>query len=1390
VKDGYDSASQTVTLAKGDSKTVPFTLVQQAGTLEVTSIPSAARILLNGTDTTERTDFTFTNQPVGTYNVTVVKDGYDSASQTVTLEKGDSKTVPFTLVQHTGTLEVTSIPSAARILLNGTDTTERTDFTFTNQPVGTYYVTVVKSGYDTQSETVTLAKGDSKTVPFTLVQQVGTLEITSIPSAARIFLNGTDTENLTNFTFTNQPVGTYNVTVVKSGYDTQSDIVTLAKGDSKTVPFTLVPHTGSLHVSSTPVNASIWLDGENTNKFTNATLLTVPVGIHEITVEKPGFVTPVTESITVKKDEVTDVFFALIKTAGKINVTSSPDEAWIWLDGGNTTVLTNNTLSTIPVGSHDIQLVKSLYHTTPIQNVMVSENQTADVSFTLTPIGSKPAASFTAHPRTGDAPLPVTFTDTSTGDPDTWNWSFGDGHYSDVQNPVHTYINEGAYDVTLTAGNSYGTDTVTETDYCIVSGRSAILLSSPSGRIPAGNAVEFSVTADGLDNTTELNFSLTFDPALVTVENVTPALLVQGADFRKTMDNTNGRITVNITDDTGLTSRYAAPIADITFKAADTITGLRQTTALVITDADAQSGECECPINRLDGNIAVEARTVIALPNDTLPAASSKYLTVSASNLNEVKNVSFIMEFNRTVMSVTDIRANGTVPGLLVSSVIRNENGWLEVNAESLDTITGPASIPLVDISVHSNGLPGEYDIRLVNPSWTRDNTTYPFDDLHPVSLSITPVPASLTDNQPVTISNLTFNDDTRVVSINLTENQNATITGDNTTIYVRNPGIDILIQTSGMENRSSAWTGVCTGAEIKNISRSVDLNGDVGAVSTGISAHLSGSLSALMNPDTGLDFTITRGAVNETMGQLFQVGVLNLMDAELKEVACTMEINTSAFGGITVSDAVMVMSAPEWYVNTWGGAQNFTILSMNDGGEISLLATTYTYADGIFTFTALSPDAFSFKSLVSFTVNNEPVSAFSATPVAGDAPLSVQFNDYSGGYPDSWLWDFGDGSTSTDQHPAHLYTAAGVYDVSLSITNVIGADTMEKTGYITVTNPMRVDFTATPVWGYAPLAVTFTDETVGNPTAWLWDFGDGETSAERNPVHTYQRAGAYTVSLTTTNAYGNVTTEKANYVGVRYYSSGSDTGNSVPARPTVTPTPTLTPTSTPTPPQPTVEPTPEPTMPVDPTPSMPDQNEFTGTAQLPVSPTGTVEQTVTLWADDQSGYLTIDAGVLARDASGDLQETISIVAVPVTSIPPPGTIGSIELPGMLYAFECSPDGTTFSPAVTLTFVLTEEEWEKYGPQAEIGWYNSESGEWETITGVANADQRTITIEISHFSTYALFAKMSAEVPLPDMTNIPGEPSGGTSLWLWGGLVLIIALGVVGYLVISKRKNE
>lgn len=81
--------------------------------------------------------------------------------------------------------------------------------------------------------------------------------------------------------------------------------------------------------------------------------------------------------------------------------------------------------------------------------------------------------------------------------------------------------------------------------------------------------------------------------------------------------------------------------------------------------------------------------------------------------------------------------------------------------------------------------------------------------------------------------------------------------------------------------------------------------------------------------------------------------------------------------------------------------------------------------------------------------------------------------------------------------------------------------------------NPVA-DFSASPRSGKAPLRVYFTDESTNDPTVWKWNFGDGYTSQEQNPMHKYTKAGKYTVSLTVKNKTGSDTEKKYRYIIVR----------------------------------------------------------------------------------------------------------------------------------------------------------------------------------------------------------------------------------------------------------------
>ncbi|WP_048065524.1 DUF2341 domain-containing protein [Methanosarcina acetivorans] len=174
---------------------------------------------------------------------------------------------------------------------------------------------------------------------------------------------------------------------------------------------------------------------------------------------------------------------------------------------------------------------------------------------------------------------------------------------------------------------------------------------------------------------------------------------------------------------------------------------------------------------------------------------------------------------------------------------------------------------------------------------------------------------------------------------------------------------------------------------------------------------------------------------------------------------------------------------------------------------------------------------------LVGTTTALTPVADFTATPTAGDAPLTVNFTDQSTNSPTSWAWDFNNDeiTDSTLQNPIYTYSTSGTYTVKLTVTNAGGSNSSTKADYITVNTPIMpvANFTATPTRGDAPLTVQFTDTSTSTPSSWLWDFGDGTSSTEQNPIHNYTAGRKYTVKLTATNAAGSSIEEKADYITV-----------------------------------------------------------------------------------------------------------------------------------------------------------------------------------------------------------------------------------------------------------------
>ena len=205
------------------------------------------------------------------------------------------------------------------------------------------------------------------------------------------------------------------------------------------------------------------------------------------------------------------------------------------------------------------------------------------------------------------------------------------------------------------------------------------------------------------------------------------------------------------------------------------------------------------------------------------------------------------------------------------------------------------------------------------------------------------------------------------------------------------------------------------------------------------------------------------------------------------------------------------------------------------DGNTSNELNPVHTYSEaGLYSVSLIATGN---NTSVTKTIDNyinvttSPVPDFSSNITAGTVPLSVQFIDESQ-YAESVEWDFGDGDSSTDRNPAHTYSESGLYTVSLTAIGNRTSVVKTVNDFINVTIPPLPNFSVNIIEGTFPLAVQFSDNSSYTESV-KWNFGDGDSSTERNPVHTYSEAGLYSVSLIATGNGTSVTKTVDDFINV-----------------------------------------------------------------------------------------------------------------------------------------------------------------------------------------------------------------------------------------------------------------
>lgn len=222
------------------------------------------------------------------------------------------------------------------------------------------------------------------------------------------------------------------------------------------------------------------------------------------------------------------------------------------------------------------------------------------------------------------------------------------------------------------------------------------------------------------------------------------------------------------------------------------------------------------------------------------------------------------------------------------------------------------------------------------------------------------------------------------------------------------------------------------------------------------------------------------------------------------------------------------------------------------DFGDLSSTSTfqdpPHVFPDTVqynITLTATTIDGcrYSWDSII--PVERSYRAAFEYAPTEICPGVPVQFIDNSPGSADTWLWDFGDNNISGDPNPVNIYASSGTYTVTLTISENSAAGFCSATtsqdilvlpdvdAAFTISNPTICEGTPT----------VLIDQTVGMPSSWFWDFGTGDTSVSTNPTYTYDSIGAFTITLTVSNACNtDVATQNIQVYPIPVFNLGNDT--------------------------------------------------------------------------------------------------------------------------------------------------------------------------------------------------------------------------------------------------------
>ena len=738
--------------------------------------------------------------------------------------------------------------------------------------------------------------------------------------------------------------------------------------------------------------------------------------------------------------------------------------------------------------------------------VLSATNNCGTVTSTQTvTIATPPTAGFIVTETNGCAPLTVQFTDQSSANTTNWNWTFTDGNPSSStdQNPSVTYTSAGTYSVTLEASNTAGESTVTQTDFIIVDD---VPVASFSENIN-GVDVDFTNTST---NANSYNWDFG-DGNLSTQSDPNHTYSMDGV-YTVTMTASNGcgsvtttsQVTIVTLPSAGFGSNVTSGCADLTVEFNDQSSANATGWVWTFPGGNPSSSTDQDPIV-----IYQNAGTYPVTLTVTNAAGEN---TIEQMNYIVVDDVPFI-DFSTDVNTFTVDLTNGSTNATTYNWDFGDGNTSNEINPSH--TYTGDGNFTITLTATNNCGSVSLTEMVTIANTPTAGYISSQNTGCDPLEIQFTDqssnntiawewtfpggIPSTSTQANPVVVYNTSGQYSVTLVAVNNVGTDTFTLV-DYVTINTT-PSADFGFDVNGpiVEFENQTINGTTYFWDLGDGNTSTDPNPNHQYALNG-------------------DYVVTLNATNDcgttTITQIVSVtsSIIAGFTADIISGCMPLEVQ---FNNQSINSTsylwTFVGGTP-----TTSTDENPVVIYNNAGVYTVMLEAINATGSSIITETAF------------IVVESLPFANFDNT-VNG---FTANFTNFST-FGDTYFWDFGDGTTSTEINPEHTYGAFGVYPVTLTVTNDCGTNTF--TMNVDIGTTVVASFSASQNEGCAPLQVQFSDESSNNTTAWNWTFSGGSpsTSTEQNPTITFNTPGTYEVILEASNSFNSNTITQTNYITV-----------------------------------------------------------------------------------------------------------------------------------------------------------------------------------------------------------------------------------------------------------------